>query len=199
MVSILSSQADVSFPAPTLMITLAAQMTDYDDLDIQRIRNEVSSMNVFCYAHPLKALRPLFRKRNIITAVDLRRLKTGDIVRLSGLLIICHTPPTKSGKRVMFLTLEDETGLFDVVVFENIQKRFAKTILTSQVLTIQGRLHRQGVAGKAISVVMTQAFPSLCGPLLNLLSIPALAGQNESPDERRHVETSASDTDHLKM
>jgi DNA polymerase III alpha subunit len=47
-------------------------------------------------------------------------------------VVIMHTPPTKSGKRVMFLTLEDETGLFDVVVFSKAQSRFAKLILTSE-------------------------------------------------------------------
>lgn len=69
----------------------------------------------------------------------------------------------------MFLTLEDETGLFDVVVFENIQKRFARTILTSQVLTIEGKLQRSGVNGKAISVIMRRAFLDLCGPLIAIL------------------------------
>jgi DNA polymerase III alpha subunit len=48
---------------------------------------------------------------------------SGAIVRVSGMVIIVHTPPTKSGKRVMFLTLEDETGLFDVVVFSKMGRR----------------------------------------------------------------------------
>ena len=48
---------------------------------------------------------------------NLRRMLSGAMDRVSGMVIIVHIPPTKSGKRVMFLTLEDETGLFDVVVF----------------------------------------------------------------------------------
>jgi DNA polymerase III alpha subunit len=43
----------------------------------------------------------------------------------------------------MFLTLEDETGLFDVVVFSKAQSRFAKLILTSEVLTIEGKLQHK--------------------------------------------------------
>ncbi len=139
----------------------------YQEIDIRIVRNEVAPMNVFCHAHPLAAIRPILKKRGILKAVDLWRMQTDDIVRLTGLLIICHTPPTKSGKRVMFLTLEDETGLLDVVAFENVQKQFARTGLTSQVLTIQGKLQRRGVHGKAISVIKQTAVFNLCGPLEN--------------------------------
>jgi error-prone DNA polymerase len=62
-------------------------------------------------------------------------MPSGATVRVSGMLILVHTPPTKSGKRVMFLTLEDE-----VVVFSKAQDSFAGMILTSEVLTIEGRL-----------------------------------------------------------
>lgn len=146
-----------------------AHMSYYQKIDTEIIRNEVLYMKVYCHAHPLLAIRPMLRRNNIIRATDLRRLKTGDIVRLSGLQIIYHTPPTKSGKRVMFLTLEDETGLFDVVVFENVQKRFARTILTSQALTIEGTLQRRGVNGKAISVIMKRVLLNLSGSLISLL------------------------------
>jgi DNA polymerase III alpha subunit len=43
----------------------------------------------------------------------------------------------------MFLTLGDETGLFEVVVFSKAKSRFAKLILTSEVLTIEGKLQRK--------------------------------------------------------
>jgi DNA polymerase III alpha subunit len=69
----------------------------------------------------------------------------------------------------MFLTLEDEMGLFEVVVFSKAQDRFAKLILTSEVLTLEGRLQRQGPTGLAISVIMEKALVGLCGPLAKLL------------------------------
>ena len=68
------------------------------------------------------------------------------------MVIIIHTPPTKSGKRVMFLTLEDEMGLFEVVVFSKAQDRFARIILTSEVLTLEGRLKRQGPTGLGLYI-----------------------------------------------
>lgn len=148
-------------------------MAGYFRLDVSRIRNEVNTMKIFCHAHPLAAVRPVLNKRGIIKASDLRRLRTDEMVRLTGLQIIYHTPPTRSGKRVMFLTLEDESGLFDVVVFENVQKRFARTILTSQVLTLEGKLQRRGVNGKAISIIMRRISLGLSGSLNKLLDIGA--------------------------
>ena len=73
-------------------------------------------------------------------------------------------------ERVMFLTLEDETGLFEVVVFSKAQSRFAKLILTSEVLTIEGRLQRKGPGGLSISIVMSRALIGLCGSLVKLLA-----------------------------
>jgi DNA polymerase III alpha subunit len=69
----------------------------------------------------------------------------------------------------MFLTLEDETGFFDIVVFLKTQEKFARIILTSEVLTIEGKLQRKGVKGRAISIIMERALVGLCGPLTKLL------------------------------
>ena len=140
----------------------------YRDCAEKTIR-EAMSMSVYCHAHPLTSLRNIFRKQNVVTSSNLRRIPSGATVRVSGMLILVHTPPTKSGKRVMFLTLEDEMGLFEVVVFAKAQDRFARIILTSEVLTLEGRLQRQGPTGLAISVIMEKALVGLCGPLTKLL------------------------------
>jgi DNA polymerase III alpha subunit len=138
-----------------------------------RAYNEAVSMKVFCNAHPLSTIRPVLARDNIIKAADLRRLPSGSIVRVIGMIVVVHTPPTKSGKRVMFLTMEDETGLLDVVVFPNAQKGFAKTILTSEVLAIQGKLQKQGPKLISISVVMERALKTWCGRLDKFLRMEA--------------------------
>jgi len=135
----------------------------------EKTLREAMTMSIFCHAHPLTSLRNILRKQNVVYSSHLRRMPSGSRVRISGMLILVHTPPTKSGKRVMFLTLEDEAGLFEVVVFAKAQDRFAKLILTSEVLTLEGRLQRQGPTGLAISVIMEKALVGLCGPLTKLL------------------------------
>jgi DNA polymerase III alpha subunit len=144
--------------------------THTSQIDTARIYKEAISMSVSCHAHPLSALRPFLARQNIIKSVDLRRLPSGSLVQVIGLLVIVHTPPTKSGKRVMFLTMEDESGLMDVVVFPKAQKGFARTILTSEVLAIEGKLQRQGARGISISIVMGRVIKTWSGQLATLLN-----------------------------
>ena len=126
-------------------------------------------MSVFCRKHPLAVLRSKLTEQGIVTARQLLNMPGGKRVRLSGLLIIVHTPPTKSGKRVMFLTLEDETGLWDAVVFSRVQKDFARTIYTSELLTIEGRLQRHGGYGVSISIVVEEVILPWSGLLSEIL------------------------------
>jgi DNA polymerase III alpha subunit len=132
-------------------------------------RNEALSMTVYCREHPLTSLRPLLSEHSVLTARDLRNIPSGKRVRVAGLLVIVHTPPTRSGKRVMFITMEDETGLLDVVVFPKVQAGFARHILTSQVLTLEGRLQRQGKNGVSRSIILERLILPLSGSLADLL------------------------------
>jgi error-prone DNA polymerase len=126
-------------------------------------------MNVFCHGHPLAPLRDDFASLNVVMAKNLRHIPSGRKVTVSGMLVIVHTPPTKSGKRVMFITLEDESGLIDLVVFPKIQKLYARHILTSTVLTVEGKLQRQG-NGLAISIIVQKILTNWTGTLPKLLS-----------------------------
>lgn len=131
--------------------------------------NEAGSMSVFCHGHPLEVLRPKLAAQGIVTAMDLRRIPSGRRVRITGILVIVHTPPTKSGKRVMFITMEDETGLMDVVAFPKAQAGFARDILTSEILTVEGRLQRQGKDGLSISIIMEKVIRRWSGQLSHFL------------------------------
>jgi DNA polymerase III alpha subunit len=131
--------------------------------------NEAGSMSVFCHGHPLEVLRPKLAAQEIVTAMDLRRIPSGRRVRITGILVIVHTPPTKSGKRVMFITMEDETGLMDVVAFPKAQAGFARDILTSEILTVEGRLQRLGKHGLSISIIMEKVIRRWSGQLSHFL------------------------------
>lgn len=134
-----------------------------------RIYNERMSMNVYCDAHPLTVLRDPLTKDRFVTAASLRSIPSGRRVKVAGIVVIIHTPPTKSGKRVQFITLEDETGLMDVVAFPKVQDKFARTILTSEILAIEGRLHRQGKMGVSVSIVIERVLVPWSGSLVYLL------------------------------
>jgi error-prone DNA polymerase len=86
-------------------------------------------------------------------------------------VVIIHTPPTKSGKRVQFITLEDETGLIDAVAFPKAQEKFARVILASEILAVEGTLQRRGKGGVSVSVVIDKALLSWSGKLSHFLEM----------------------------
>lgn len=135
-----------------------------------RIWKEASSMSVFCSGHPLAPLRPRLAAEGIVTASELRcRIPHDSRVRVTGLLVIVHTPPTRSGKRVMFITMEDETGVMDLVMFPKAQADYARPLLTSEVVTAEGILQRQGKNGISVSIVVERLILPLTGLLSDLL------------------------------
>jgi DNA polymerase III alpha subunit len=69
----------------------------------------------------------------------------------------------------MFITMEDETGLLDVVAFPKAQKGYARSILTSEVITVEGILQRQGRDGRSKSIVLERVILPLTGPLSKFL------------------------------
>jgi len=62
---------------------------------------------------------------------------------VAGLVIRPHRPPTRSGRTVVFLTLEDETGLLDVTVFESVYQKYGKVIYNNPLLLVTGEISRR--------------------------------------------------------
>jgi error-prone DNA polymerase len=79
--------------------------------------------------------------RRVLTAVKLAALPNHTICRAGGLVITRQRPGTAKG--FVFLTLEDETGLVNVIVRPDIYEQFRRTIRTSQMLVIEGRLQKE--------------------------------------------------------
>jgi len=111
---------------------------------------ESDLMQVSASTHIMVPFREDLERHGFIKSTALKWKADGSVIKTAGRVIIIHTPATKSGKRVMFLTLEDEEGLFDLTVFEDVQVRYAKKILASAVLLVEGVLNRFGLRGVSI-------------------------------------------------
>ena len=68
----------------------------------------------------------------------------------------------------MFITMEDETGLMDLVLFPKAQKDCAKPALTSEILTVEGKLQRTGKNGRSISIVVEKVILPWTGLIKDL-------------------------------
>ena len=124
---------------------------------LNKTLQEEALMGLTTQYHPFSLIRKDLAGRGYITGKALRFRVNGSKVKVAGKVILIHTPPTKSGIRVMFVTLEDETGLIDLAVFPKAQERYARTIKSSKAILVIGRLRRMGA--RDISVVADHVYP----------------------------------------
>jgi error-prone DNA polymerase len=92
--------------------------------------------------HPLALLRGHLRKRRLSTAADIVAAPHGRLVRTAGIVIGRQRPDTKSG--VVFVTLEDETGTTNVIVWRDLSDRQRRELLGSKLLAVFGKVEREG-------------------------------------------------------
>jgi error-prone DNA polymerase len=88
--------------------------------------------------HPLQLLRPVFARRGVTLNKDLARLPDGAAVTVAGLVLIRQQPGTAKG--VIFVTLEDETGIANAVLWPDVSKAHRRALLDSRLLLIRGKL-----------------------------------------------------------
>ncbi|NJM84648.1 MAG: error-prone DNA polymerase, partial [Tabrizicola sp.] len=91
-------------------------------------------------AHPISFLRQSLLRQGYRTAADLARLRNGQRLKLAGIVLIRQRPG--SAKGVCFITLEDETGVANLVVWPKVMAAFRKTIMTARLMDVRGHLQR---------------------------------------------------------
>ncbi|MFT6408187.1 MAG: error-prone DNA polymerase [Arenicella sp.] len=95
--------------------------------------------------HPMQLLRNTHPFQRCTTAENIFAQTNNSMIEVSGVVTCRQRPGTASG--VIFMTLEDETGNLNIVLWNSIQARFREAILSGHILYIKGKLeHQQGVA-----------------------------------------------------
>jgi error-prone DNA polymerase len=115
----------------------------------QNLVADYASLGLTLGRHPLALLRDTLRKQRLVTAQELRTFPHGRLTRAAGLVIGRQRPGTASG--VTFLTLEDETGVINVVVWRDLGERQRRELLASRLLAVYGVLERQGEVAHLIA------------------------------------------------
>jgi len=108
----------------------------------QDIVADYASLGLTLGRHPLALLRGHLKKLQIIEARALQPLHSGSRVRVAGLVTCRQRPDTASG--VIFLTLEDETGCINVVVWRRLIEHQRREVLGARLLGVQGVIERDG-------------------------------------------------------
>jgi error-prone DNA polymerase len=91
-------------------------------------------------AHPIGLLRSQLDALEVLPASVLAKKADKDIVRVAGLVLVRQAPPTAKG--AVFITLEDETGIVNLVVWANVWKRYRRIAHAAVALFVQGRVEK---------------------------------------------------------
>lgn len=111
--------------------------------------------------HPLALLRAELAKRRLMSAQQLKDAPDGRLVRHCGIVTLRQQPGTSSG--VVFVTLEDETGVVQVIVWRHLRERQRSVLANSRLLAVYGQWQREGEVTNLIAGHLEDLTPLLNG------------------------------------
>jgi error-prone DNA polymerase len=102
---------------------------------------DYQSIGLTLGAHPLKLLREQLDGVGWVRAVELAQLQSGSLVHVAGLVLMRQHP--ESAKGVTFITLEDETGPVNIIVWRRLGDLQRRPLVESRLLEVEGELQRE--------------------------------------------------------
>ncbi len=131
--------------------------TGLPELDAnERVRAELDVLGLDVSAHVLEPYEGMLADLGIVRARDLREVRSRSDILVAGVKVATQTPPVRSGRRVVFVTLDDATGPIDATFFEDVQAPYAMTVFHHWLLLVRGVTRRTGPRG--VSVRATAAY-----------------------------------------
>ncbi|MEO6014311.1 MAG: error-prone DNA polymerase [Devosia sp.] len=113
-------------------------------------------------AHPLSFMRRKLNRRGVVTSHDLSSKRNGDQIEVAGLVLVRQRPGTASG--IVFATLEDETGIANIVIWNRTFEANRNMILGSRLLAVKGKLQVEGL----VIHVIAESFADMTEDLTRL-------------------------------
>ena len=117
----------------------------------QNIVADYQSVGLTLERHPMHLLRDRLNRYRYCPAERLAKLETGQAISVAGLVITKQRPGTASG--VTFVTLEDETGHMNLVVWKQVADQYRPTLLNAKLMGVRGEVQ---IEGKVIHVIAKQ-------------------------------------------
>ena len=115
-----------------------------------RARVELGVLDLDASEHLIEAYRPLLDELGVTPANQLLGLRNKTEVLVAGVRVATQTPPMRSGKRVVFISLDDGTGCSDSTFFEEAQQATGSLLFGTKLMIIQGRTRRTGERGVSL-------------------------------------------------
>ncbi len=109
----------------------------------EQVVEDYRTLRLSLRAHPLAFLRARLGRRGALAAAAIAAARDGQRAAAAGLVLVRQRPGSASG--VIFMTLEDETGVVNIVVWPRVLERFRKAVLGARLVMVRGRV--QSAAG----------------------------------------------------
>jgi error-prone DNA polymerase len=140
------------FEDPAISIAPAPASTVETRNENMLAERELLSLDIT--AHPFDLNSP---GKEFIRMKDLPKIATGRVVKIAGSVIRYQTPPTRNGKRVVYIIMEDGTGIADVTVFNDVQEKCGSVLFREGWLAVTGKIQRRGP--KSLSIIADSLYP----------------------------------------
>jgi error-prone DNA polymerase len=141
-------QAELPLPHPANWWEMREGAVDYLPLTGERReRMEWGALSLNVSRHPLSPFRGALKRLGVTPSQEIRDLPHGTRTRAAGLLEELQRPPTRSGRPVYFLLIEDEGGLLQATIFEGVYKRCGHVLHQKGAFLLEGKVeqdHRRG-------------------------------------------------------
>jgi error-prone DNA polymerase len=116
----------------------------------ERVRAELEILGLDVTQHVVTPYAELLGALGVTRSKDLLNRRSRSELLVAGVKVATQTPPIRSGRRVIFLTLDDSTGPIDCTFFEDAQGPYAATVFHSWLMVVRGELRRTGRRGVSV-------------------------------------------------
>jgi error-prone DNA polymerase len=110
--------------------------------DDEAVAEDYASFGLSLKNHPLAFLRADLKAKSLITAAALKQMRDGGPVKIAGLVLFRQRPGTAKG--TIFITIEDETGAANLIVWPKIAEKYRRAVFGAKLLFCQGLLQKEG-------------------------------------------------------
>ena len=142
----------------------------------EQVVADYQTLRLSLKAHPLSFLRRDLAKRGFTPASNLRRCKTGSFVNVAGVVLIRQRPG--SAKGVCFITLEDESGVINLVIWPDLMEKLRRIVMSARLMEVRGRVEYDDEVTHVIVTNIIDASEKLAALSEDAL-IPAIARADE--------------------
>jgi len=125
----------------------------------EEVVDDYASIAMSLKAHPLQLLRETLAERGVERSDRLAEVANGTRLWVAGLVLVRQRPGTASG--VVFVTLEDEAGIANLVVWPQVFEAHRRTVIGARLLVVRGRVQREGLVIHLVAEELVDASPLL--------------------------------------